>query len=388
MYKSVILKNIVVFYLVLMCVQIIPIEGIEVSNVKVAGLIITPILLFFLALKLTKATFYGFFYIIIIFFSIGFNLESFRFLTVAYKISFITMFMMYYNLIHSQKALNLENFIRILKGLLWAYIICLLLQQVALIIGLQSVPIINLVTFLDRGIGSNSLSLEPSHSARIMTVLFISLIRMHEVLWETTNIPLNKFLISNKWLLIGFLWSMVTMGSGTAFAGLLLISIYFLKKQYISVVLPVILIFYIVLPFIDYEPLNRVQNTIDAFFTLNQGTVIEADHSASARIVPLLNTIFELDFLEAETWIGKGIDFQADADYLSKEQTVGGITDYGLLAYIASIIFVFATCIPKFRLVETLIFIVLLGAGVGNVAYVWGILLLLTTTTYFVKNEK
>jgi len=55
---------------------------------------------------------------------------------------------------------------------------------------------------------------------------------------------------------------------------------------------------------------------------------------------------------------------------------------------VLSLLFVGACCIYKPLSLETLIFVLLLGAGIGNIAYVWGILMLFTTSKYFLLNEK
>ena len=65
---------------------------------------------------------------------------------------------------------------------------------------------------------------------------------------------------------------------------------------------------------------------------------------------------------------------------------IGGISDYGLLSYIISIILVYSCCI-RFISLESLYFLILLGAGIGNVAYGWGILMIFTCSKYFKTNR-
>ena len=95
-----------------------------------------------------------------------------------------------------------------------------------------------------------------------------------------------------------------------------------------------------------------------------------------------------MDLTEKETWFGKGIDVNVLEDALSKEITIGGISDYGLISYIISLIFVFGCCIKKLFSIETLIFIILMGAGIGNIAFGWGGLMLFTTATYFTTTKR
>jgi len=381
-------KYIAIVFLVLMCVQLIPIEGYGVSNVKFAAMIAAPFIWLNSFKTFSKAFVWGGIYLLVIVFSVIYNSDSFRLSTVGYKIAFIVMFIMYYDLIYYKRALTLLDFIKILRTLILAYFICLVVQQLAIMLGVRSLPIINLMYYLDRDIGSNSLALEPSHAARILTVLMLILLRMHEVKWGSSNLIFSRLYKENKWIILGFLWSMLTMGSGTALVGLAILSLYFLKQQYIIVVSFVFLVFYLSIPFINYEPFNRAKITFEASLMLDQKEVKEADYSAAGRIVPLLNTFTKLDITNEDTWFGKGIDTNNSADYLSEGQTIGGITDYGLIPFIISLIFVFVCCIRKPLSLETLIFILMLGLTVGNIAYTWGVLMLFTTSKYFTTNKR
>ena len=381
-------KNIATFFLVLMCIQFIPIETHGISYLKFTIMLIAPLVWAEMTPKVSKAFIWGGLYLFVIVFSIVYNMESFRLSTVGYMLSFFFMFITYYNLIYCEAAFTIKHFIKVLKGLILAFTICLLLQQAAIIVGLRSFPVINLMHYLDRGIGANSLAIEPSHSARIMTVLMLCLLRMYEVEWGNTNVTISKLYKNNKWVLIGFLWSMLTMGSGTAFVGLGILALYFIKKQYIFSIIPFLIVFYFAIPYIKFEPLERVQATMEAAITMDQEVVKKADNSAAARVVPLINTLTALDFKAIDTWLGKGIDTNVSAKYLSEEQTVGGISDYGLISYMVSLLFVGTSCFYRLLSLETLIFVLLLGAGIINIAYVWGILMLFTTSKYFLLNGK
>ncbi|MCY2687798.1 hypothetical protein [Salinimicrobium sp. TH3] len=386
--SSISLKGIATFFLVLMCVQYIPIEGYKASDVKIIALLFTPFFWLSFTPKISKAVIWGAIYLFTITISILYNSESFRITTILYKFFFVFMFIMYYNFIFKEKIFSPKHFLSVIKGLLYAYIIVLLVQQVAILSGIRSLPIINLTHFLDRGLGANSLAIEPSHAARIMTVLMLIFFRMSEVVWGKENMLLSKLFRNNKWLFIGFLWAMISMGSGTAFVGLGILSLYFMQRQFVFVLLSGSIIFYFLIPSINYEPLNRARASFEAVQTFDQEVIKKTDYSAASRIVPLINTLTEIELTEQDTWFGKGIDTNATADYLSEEQKVGGISDYGLISYIVSISFVFTCCIRKILSLEALIFILLLGAGINNIAYVWGILMLFATSNYFLKNAE
>lgn len=381
-------KYIAVVFLVLMCIQYIPIEGHGVSNVKFAAMFVSPFIWLNSFKTFSKAFIWGGIYLLIILFSVIYNSDSFRLSTIGYKMAFVLTFIMYYDLIYFNRALSLLDFIKFLRALILAYFICLVLQQLAIIVGLRTLPIINFIYYINRGIGSNSLALEPSHAARILTVLMLGLLRMHEVKWGSSKLTLSRLYKENKWIVLGFLWSMVTLGSATAFVGLVILSLYFIKKQYAIIISLVFFVFYLSIPFINYEPFNRAKVALEVSLTLDQEAIKEADGSAATRIIPLINTFTELDIAEKETWFGKGIDVNVLEGAWSKEITIGGISDYGLISYIISLIFVFVCCIKKIGSLETLIFIFLMGAGISNIAYDWGILMLFATSKYFMTNKR
>jgi len=256
-----------------------------------------------------------------------------------------------------------------------------------MLIGFRTFPIINLTYSLDRRIWGNSLAIEPSHAARILTVAFLSLLRMYEIKWGSEAVSISKLFYNSKWIVIGFLWSMMTMGSGTAFIGLGILSLYFIKRQYILTIIPLIIIFYFTIPYIDYEPLQRGRRAVDATLTWDQNTIRETDGSAAARVLPLVNTIKKLDLIDLGTWLGGGIDQNKSIKHLSDDKIITSIQDYGLLSYIISLIFIFSCCIRKFISLETLIFFLLLGAGLSNVAYIWGILMIFSVCRYFKEQE-
>ena len=370
-----------------MCIQYIPFEGFGVSNIKVALILLSPFIWMYSGKLTAKTVFFGVIYIFSIVFSLIYNTDSFRFDTVAYKIGFIIIFLLYYELIHHNKVLSPESFIKFLVVLISTLTIFLLLQQLAIIIGLSSLKILNFYNYLNRGLGSNSLFLEPSHFARILTVLMLVLLRMKKIEWGKNNFKISRFFKVYKWICLGFLWCMITMGSATAFIGLLILLLYFLDRKHAFFMIVFIPVLYFTIPLINYEPLTRAINAFEASLSFDAQKIIETDYSAASRLVPLINTIYYTDFTDVTTWLGKGVDVNASADYLSEEQKIGGITDYGLISFIFSLIFVFRCSINKIWSPETIIFFILMGGTIGNIAYVWGILMLFTTIKYFENNK-
>lgn len=381
-------RNIATFFLILMCMQYELIEGIgnEVSYLKFGMMCLSPFILLIASPKISKAVYWGILYILLSFFSALLHYETFRLSTVGYLISFIMAFILYYNLVYCEKVFTIDYFYKIIKYLIVAYIICLILQQIAITVGIHKLYIINLICFLDRGIGAQSLSLEPSHSATILTFLFLAFLRIFEIKWGKESVTIIRIFKQEKWVLIGFVWSMLTMGSGTAIIGLGILSLYFIRRRVIIIAIPTLLIFYIAIPYINFKPLQRAKVTLDAVLTLDIKNVKKADHSAAYRVVPLLNTITELDLTKAETWIGKGVDTTKNTKYLSKGQMLTGITDYGLICYIVALTFISVCCFTRFLSFEMLIFIAMLSCDIRSIYLIWGGFMVFTTIKYFQNN--
>lgn len=387
MNKSILYKNIAILFLWVMTIQYIPLEGNGVSLLKFSLMCTSPFIWFSSFKTFSKGFFLGLLFIVSIIFSVLINDQYIRFSSLGYKITFIVMFIMYYDLIYVRHALRLDAFKKFIKNLIYAYAVCLIIQQLFIIIGVTEFSLINLTQFLNRGLGANSLALEPSHSARILSAAMLVFLRLEQLTNTEYKFVFKSFYQKNKKLLILFFWCMLTMGSATAIVGLLILFTFFIKKQYLLRLTPVLILLIVIIPKINYEPVERVKNIILSVKTLDTSDIITTDHSAAARIVPFINTINFIDFTETSTWFGNGIDTNIDADYLSEEQFIGNIKDYGLICYFVSLFLFFGCCTKKIFSIETLFFVLLLATTINNVAYVWGILMLFTTSNYFINNS-
>ena len=170
---------------------------------------------------------------------------------------------------------------------------------------------------------------------------------------------------------------MLLMGSGTAFVGLALLSLYFLKLKYVVWVVVFGFSIYMIIPLIDYEPLNRA---VAVFNTALLGDTEEmkiVDNSASSRVNIIIDTFKYLDFTDVNLWFGYGVDIK------DNKSIIPAITNYGLISYFLKLIFFFSCCFTGFFSLEVLFFILLLGMNVGNIAYGWAILMVFTTLKYF-----
>ena len=371
--------NVAVFTLVFMSVQFLFMEGWAVSMPKVVFMASTPFLLLLMSPYVSKATIFG-----LLFFSVTVAMSVIQFgtprmSTFYYTALFLLMFNLYYNLVYLNNVFTIDGFLRIVKFVIMAYAICLVVQQAFFIVGLKYMPLVNLMGMPYYELFRlNTLAIEPSHAARLLTVYFYAFLKLLE--YKQGIAPSIAYLWQeHKWTIVVFLYTMVGIGSGTAFVGLGILALYFLRKQYVAYVVIFGFAFYMLVPVIDYEPLNRTMAVLNAAMTGDTDLVRETDKSASDRINIILDTIRYLDLSDADTWFGKGVDATFSAD----RAVVSAITDYGLISYILKLVFFFSCCFTGLFSLEVLMFILLFSFNVGNIAYGWAALMVFSTIKYF-----
>lgn len=379
-YKYLTLRNFAAFVLVLFCIRYIPLESrASISFIKTGVSAICCIVFITKTPYATKALIISIIYFLSILFSAIFHMETFRASTLLYLCSFLITFITMYNLVYVKKIFSLEFFIKLIKNLIFAYAIVLFIQQAFLIVGIKFFPPINLCQILNRGIGANSLSGEPSTAARIMGVLLYAYMECVSFRENSTFRFKQLFEQEHKWVTIGFLWSMLTMGSGTAFIVLGVLSLYFINWRNALIVIPLLGGLIYIGSLMGIEQFDRAYNTTQATLSMDKEAVVETDGSAYMRIAPMLNTIKNLDLSKKEHWFGYGVD-KGLAN--KNERMIGEITDYGFLAYILGLVLVFS-CSIRFLSIPTIMFFIGIGGGTGNIAYFWGILIVFMCVRYF-----
>lgn len=371
--------NVAVFTLVFMSVQFLFIEGWAVSMPKVVFMASTPFLLLMMSPYVSKATIFG-----LLFFSVTVAMSVIQFgtprmSTFYYTALFLLMFNLYYNLVYLNNVFTIDGFLRIVKFVIMAYAICLVVQQAFFIVGLKYMPFVNLMGMPYYELFRlNTLAIEPSHAARLLTVYFYAFLKLLE--YKNGGAPsLSLLWGEHRVLVLAFLYTMLAIGSGTSFVGLGILALYFLRKQYVAYVVIFGFAFYMLVPMIDYEPLNRAMAVFNAAMTGDTDLVSKTDHSASSRVNIILDTIKYLDLNDADTWLGKGVD----ATFSSDKAVVSAITDYGLISYILKLVFFFSCCFTGLFSLEVLMFILLFSFNVGNIAYGWAALMAFSTVKYF-----
>lgn len=376
--------NIALFTIVFMSIQNIPLEGYPISTPKVIFMAISPLICLMKAPGLTKAMIWScFFWIVTVSMSVlQFGMP--RMSTFYYTALYLLVFNLYYNLIYLKHAFTLKEFINVLKFIIYTYFVFLILQEIALACGIRMLYIINLGDYPYLEVfRAPSINLEPSISARVLCVCFYCFLKCIE--YQLGEAPSLDYLYRNeRKVIFCFLYTMIAMGSGTAFVCLAILSLYFLKRQYAFAVVVLGLIIYNVIPLIDYEPLTRAINIFDATLTGDEAVIAQTDGSAAARVNILVGTVKYLDLTDARTWLGMGVD----ATMTNRMSIVSGIMDYGLISYLLKLGMFFSCCFLDPFSLEVLMYFLIFGMNIGNIAYGWAALMMLTTVKYFRDNKE
>ena len=375
------LHNLVLFVVVLMCIQYLPLEGVGISAVKVLVMSVMPFVLL-THLRINKALMLGGGYILWLYITAAIiHPATFRSSTFLYSIMFVVTFVVVYSAVWDYRVLKLNGFLRFLRILFYVLIGFLLAQQLCIVVGIRYMPAINLCYYLDRGIGTNSLSLEPSHLGRLLAVMYYAILKCTEYR-RGEKVKISEIFDGDlKWVSIFYLWAVLTMGSGTAFVAAGITSLYFMRGRHLFLAIPIFIGTYFALEHFGNESFARAQRASVATMTGDVDNVREADGSAAVRIAPILNTL-NADFSDVDFWIGKGTDSTSWLDLAYGRGYIGHINDYGLISYIFELLIVFSCCI-NLRSLATLYFICGVGGGIGNVAYGWGILMIFCCLKYF-----
>lgn len=379
-----------------MNVHFVYFEGMPISWVKNLFMLIAIPLFIAKAAYISKAVIFGICFWLSMTLSAMFHPDTFRFSTLGYSAMLLITFMMVYNLLY-KGSLTLELFNKLIQYLIFTFVICHIAQQLFMLVNLRFMPLINLSNqhFLTI-YRLPSLTLEPSVFARIMGVLMYAYLKGHE--YAKGDVISLKQIMSpeHRWVFISFFWSMFTMGSGTAFIVMAILSLYFVRRQYLYWIIPVFFIAFIVTPYLHIKQLDRVLSVVESVVTLDTEKINDTDGSAATRINPMINTIKDLDLSQPSAWLGNGIDSNPTG-FVKKTAKIGGIDDFGIISYLFSLLLVFGCCIKRFFSVPTLMFFIGVGGGTGNIQYGWGLLLIFMCVRYFsdysysddsVKNEK
>lgn len=314
--------------------------------------------------------------------------ESMRWSTVLYSVMFCLTFMAYNRLLMIN-SISVVDYYKLLRYLMYAYFIVLLIQQFCV---LTSLPIFNVNKYIPSEPWKlNSLSAEPAFSARIIGLLMFCCITIKEIILGKKYIFIEN-IQEDKWLWLAFFWTMITMGSGTAFIFIPLVLLKFVRfRNIIPLILVMILITYFV-HITGLSAMNRTFNFILATLTFDESTILKADRSAALRIVPIIIVAKMVTLKTIDGWLGHGIDYAGKILYLEipgleKGTSGGGMfmvwLEYGFISFL---IFVMFSLLAVFRKGDYLTivfwFLLVFLYGINN-QMVWLCIILLYTNKYF-----
>ncbi len=371
-------------FIVLFGISYYPIEifGGGFGPLKLGMMMLAAMILICFAFRPSNAMIMGSLYFGYQLFSASLHPETLRWSTLLFSAGLVYAYVCMYNLIYIFNVFSIDSFLKLVRRMITAYFIVCVIQQILIIAGMKYFPLVNMISDLNRGIGCNSLSMEPSTFARFMLVFYYAYVKCSE--YKRGKGPFSiKELLSGEHrnVTLMFFWMMTTMGSGTAFVCLIVFACYFINRKNYGYMLPFLAGCYIVLQFLPFTQLQRATSVINATSTFDQSAVMETDGSAGSRISPLINS-FHADFSRFETWFGYGIDY-AKENNLVLAQKATLFDDYGFIAYILAIIMNF-TCAYRFFSLATLFMIIGVGGGAGtNIHYTWTLMAVMTAIRYF-----
>lgn len=375
-------KVLATIMLVLFNIMFVPIEQGPFSPVKITLMGLCPLI--FIAKKpiVTKALVLAAIYWVVCY-TMSLLKGEMRFSTLGFLGMYLILYINYYSFI-VKGTFTLEYFTKVLKYLIIAYAVVLIGQQMCVLVGLRNMPLLNLQNQFFLSITKlPSLTLEPSHSARILTFTMLGYLRCMEIM-KGKRISLQElFSPEQRIVTFSFLWSMLMMGSGTAFVGMGVLSFYFITRKTVIYIIPLIIGMFMLGQSMELKQMDRAVALAEAASTGSAEEAMAADGSGATRIIPVMNVFTKTDVTQLETWIGKK-SMEKDKHWWMRTDTK--IYDqYGLIAFIISLVFIYSCVIRHFFSIETLLYLILLGFTLGNIYYAWGCLMIMTGVTYFQK---
>lgn len=357
------------------------------SIIKLGVMGLAPIIFLLRGAVISKAVIFGIGYWLWCYFSSLFIGEQ-RFSTLGFTGMYIITFIVFYNYLRND-VFTFSYFKQLLRIIIMAFGVVLICQQICMLVGLRIMPIVNLNNQAFLSVTKLPiLTLEPSHSARIMAALALCYWRMYQMEYGEKLKLKNLFKGEMKLPMILFFWSMLTMGSGTAFIALGILSLYFITKETYLYVMPFMLAMYLISGTMELTQFERARRLADASLTGDTEMIQEADGSGASRIIPVINTITKTDLSNTDTWVGKGTGKIDSLWWTKMDRKIGVIDQYGIIGFIISMLLVYCCMIRRFISIETLFFIGLLGMSIGNIYYAWGCLTLFAGVRYFQEQKE
>ena len=380
-------KYILCFYMVLMSVQIIALEGMSISPLKAGAMAISFPILFYMLARTRRdmaVLFLAIVYLTVLTCCSIMSSAVVSWDRIIYRAMFLSTFICHYYIVYSEKT-DISFVRKLFAFIVCAYGASFILQCFFFVIGIREMPLINLsgAMTMGGGIKANCLAIEPSHAGRILAFVYWGYIVLTEIV-NGSEMTIIEHYKKNPYVTVSFWLTMLFMGSSTAILGAAIVGIHFFKKRLEIYLFAVIAC--IVFMNIDFhiETLDRLKKVVEAFMSDDTvDTLKHTESSGGARIAPIVNTLTHLDVTSLETWIGRGSDNVRTHAAMWTTQRIADINDFGLVTYICSLIFVFKCCIRRFFCIETLLFTILLGFAIGSLYTCWCGMMVFTAIRHY-----
>lgn len=349
------------------------IEGLKVSLFKVAFLCCTPFLLVRIPGLNGASAMGGLLYLLAIYASFFLSGGTYSVSSLLYTNAFVIGYVYYCTLL-SNKAFSYDSFMEFIRKAIVLATYVLITQQICKLLHLPVWWILNQPV----GWKAPSFFIESSHFARVMTVafyVFIELIRLH----RNSEVTFMELWQRERKTSVCFMYSMITMGSATGILGFLLIFTYILIRSKGGNFLMYFMLGSIFFLFLhkDNEAYQRLMDVLQACSTLDFENIRNVDNSAAQRISVYFGFFENFKPTSWNFWIGNGLNYE--------KANVGILMIYGAFAWLAQILLFLRCAFRGLLSFDTLLFVILFAMCIGNVAYGWTAIYLLTTLKYLYK---
>lgn len=235
-----------------------------------------------------------------------FHPETVRWETQLFTCAYCFFFMMFARLVLISDF-PVRAYFKIIEWIIYAYTIMLLIQQLCVLCGW---PVLGeTFHFPDLPWKLNSLHSESSHT--IVTVSTLMYFYTQSQKNDDRKLTILQSIKGNPLLWGAFIWVSATSFSTSALVLGPLCFLPFINRHNILKWLAaaaVILIIALCTPLKDYRDVSRLRHTIAATVTLDDKKVMDADLSASARIVPTFRGARIIDPTDVRLLTGYGVD--------------------------------------------------------------------------------
>lgn len=318
--------------------------------------------------------------------SLLFYPDTIRWSTILYSCLFCLNFMAFARILYNSDY-KITDFEQIIRWLLYAFCIVLMIQQFCVLTGL---PIFNISNYNPiEPWKLNSLTAEPSHTARAISLLMYIYLGIIARIYNTSNIK-ELFPKIDKRVFIAYLYPIISMGSVTAFLFLILLLVRFIpKKQIIPLIIGVTIVclsFFVI--FKDNSSFNRLIRFTTSILSFDESQIIETDLSAAIRIIPTIHGGKVVDLNTINGFFGHGVDADEGLTPLPTVDCGAGAFslwyNYGAIVAFSFWIFSFYTCYSKNDKIMSSIFWILLCFSYGGInnQMIWFTLALFLTYKY------